>query len=91
MAKKQTWLFTFSARAVRKAREKTGMTQTQLAKKLKLQTPQYISNIERGLTRLSPKHFLTISKLTNTPQKRFIAAHLLADRARLKALVRGEL
>lgn len=48
---------------LRHARVDAGLTQKQMAEKLKLKNGQAISNIERGLSPLPPKHLKKIARL----------------------------
>ncbi len=44
-------------------RVKAGLTQADVSKKLGLATPQYISNIERGVCLLSPHQMKKVAKI----------------------------
>lgn len=48
---------------VKKAREKKGLTQLQLAKKLGYETAQFTSNIERGLCAYPLNKFKRVAKV----------------------------
>ncbi len=44
-------------------REKQGLSQATVAKKLGFSSPQVISNYERGLATISPAHFKRMAKM----------------------------
>lgn len=47
----------------KEAREEVGLTQGEIAEQLGFSSPQYVSNVERGLTTLSKKHFKKLKKI----------------------------
>ncbi len=55
-------------------REAAGLTQREASNALKLTTGQYISNVERGLCSLSPKHFNPLAKLYKAPVGELVKA-----------------
>lgn len=61
---------------LKKLREQAGLSQKQLSDKLGMKTPQYVSNIERGLTLLSVNHFTKVSKILNVPKKTLVRHHM---------------
>jgi transcriptional regulator with XRE-family HTH domain len=69
-------------------RRKAGLTQEEVAKKLGLGSPMFISNIERGIARLPVKHYKKVAKLYSVPVGRLIDYRIKQDRARLKALLK---
>lgn len=50
----------------KKLRRKSGLTQRQFAAKLKIHG-QFLSNIEREVSPLPVKHFMTVAKLCEVP------------------------
>jgi transcriptional regulator with XRE-family HTH domain len=56
---------------IKEARLKVGLTQYELGKILDVDT-QFISNIEREIAPLPPKHIRTLSKVLKVPVQRFI-------------------
>lgn len=48
---------------IKKIREEMDLSQWEVAKALGLSSPQYISNVERGLSVLNPKLFRKIAKV----------------------------
>lgn len=55
----------FTSQAVKRAREKAGLSQAGLAKLLKLSTPQSVSNIERGVSPLPWKMIRPLATAVN--------------------------
>lgn len=51
------------SKLVKSRRKALGLRQIDLSNKLGFTTMQFISNIERGLASLPPKHFIRASKL----------------------------
>lgn len=47
----------------RKAREKSEMSQQDVAEKLGFTSSQYVSNIERGLTTMAKKHYRKLARI----------------------------
>lgn len=62
---------------IRKARLKKGMTQVELAHALGYTTPQYVSNIERGISPFNNKRVAVISKILKIDGK--VLARAMAD------------
>lgn len=69
---------------LRQARERAGLTQSQLAKALGYTTPQFISNIERDLAFLPPGKFKAASKALAVPVSKMIKAKESMTRAKYK-------
>lgn len=65
-------------------RRKQGLTQKFLSEKLKLSSPQCISNIERGVAPIPSKHVRKLSKLLDVPPADFFEAYVKDERARWK-------
>jgi transcriptional regulator with XRE-family HTH domain len=61
---------------IRSAREKAGMTQLALGFELGFQNGQFISNLERGMRALPPKHVAKLSR-TLSLQESIVIEHLL--------------
>lgn len=57
---------------VKQAREKAGITQAQLAKELGFTSPQYVSNLERGITNMSPESLGLICFILKMPDSEII-------------------
>jgi len=49
--------------SLKEAREAKGLTQSDVSKALGFTTPQFISNAERGLCQIPPKHYKKLAKL----------------------------
>ncbi len=64
-------------------RKRSGLTQAQLSKKMGYTSPQFISNIERGLARLPAAKFKAASKIFGVSVKELISMRLKADKARM--------
>lgn len=64
-------------------REKAGLTQAELAGKLGVDN-QFISNIERGICPLPPKHFKVLSRMLDIPVEKFIDYNVERYVARMK-------
>ncbi len=64
-------------------REKAGLTQSELSVKMGYSSPQFISNIERGLANLPPAKFKAASKVLGVSVKELVTLRLKADKARL--------
>ena len=69
---------------IRTAREKCNVTQGELAKALDLSSPQYVSNIERGVCPLSAGHFHRVSKILNVSMNALFMAHVEDYKVTLK-------
>ncbi len=61
---------------LRELREKAGLTQAELAHKIGYTSPQFISNIERGVSSLPPSKFKRISKLLDVRIEKLISFHV---------------
>lgn len=73
----------------RTARTDCGYTQKEVAEELGWSTPQYISNIERGMCEMPGHAIPKVSKMYGL-KKNEVEAHLMAvARKRVKAMVRG--
>ena len=48
---------------LKEAREAKGLTQADLSEALGFTTPQFISNAERGICQIPPKHYKKLAKL----------------------------
>lgn len=70
------------------ARIAAGLTQGQVANKLNLSSPQYISNSERGLCGVSPTYFRRLAKLLRVDLFVIRDAHLDDYEARLDKKLR---
>ncbi len=55
------------ASLLKKHRERKGLTQREVSEVLGFETPQFISNLERGTAILPPKHVRKVSKLLDIP------------------------
>ncbi len=71
-------------------REKAGLTQGQLSRKMGYTSPQFISNIERGLANLPPAKFKAASKVLGVTVQDLVNMRLKADRARMMKRYGGE-
>lgn len=63
---------------LREARNETGLTQSQVAKKLRYSSPQFVSNWERGVCNPPLKHLRTLSNLYRINRKEMLEM-LVAD------------
>lgn len=72
-----------------KLRKDIGLTQWQVAKKLGYESPQFVSNWERGVAELPACQFRKISKLYKIPVEVLIDAHLTAYEARIRKAARN--
>lgn len=61
---------------VRKNRERVDLTQLQLSKKLGYETPQFISNVERGVTAIPAKKFKRLSDALEISIKDLVLARV---------------
>jgi transcriptional regulator with XRE-family HTH domain len=61
--------------ALRKLRQQANVSQQHVASACKFTNPQYISNIERGLAAVPPKHLKKIANALGYNQKEF--AHIM--------------
>lgn len=64
-------------------REKCNVTQAQVAQELGFSSPQYISNMERGLTHLPVKHFRKVSQLLGVPMRDMVDHRIRDERHKL--------
>lgn len=69
-------------------REKSGMTQLELAKKFHLTSPQFVSNWERGLAPIPPKMFPKLAKILGTTTKKLVELRVEDERSRLNKLMK---
>lgn len=56
----------------KESRERAGLTQVELAKRLGFTSAQYISNIERNLCLPALEHYRTLSKVLGKPVSRML-------------------
>lgn len=69
---------------IRAGREEAGYTQAEVASKLKYKTPQFISNLERGIAKLPKKKLKALARLIGArPVNKIIDVRVAAFRARL--------
>lgn len=73
--------------SLKKWRLEKDLTQDELAAKLKLDG-QFISNIERGVSALPPKHFRPIAKILDVPLRSVIKEHLIGEEIRVKRQIK---
>lgn len=73
---------------VRRARTRSDLTQQDIAAGLGLANAQLVSNCERGVASLSPRHFRKLSRMTRTPLNAFINAAVRDYRDSLRTRVR---
>lgn len=70
---------------LKEARQRLGWSQAAVAKKLGFNTPQYISNCERDLCRLSSSHFKLLNRMFGPKTvKQLIAIRLSTVEKQLK-------
>lgn len=81
---------------LKQIRTEKGITQGELAQALGFTSPQYISNNERGLSKLCAKHFKPIARvLTKNKQEQkliiegLIKERLKAEEQEMREMVRG--
>ncbi len=73
---------------IQQAREKVGITQEELAKRIGVGT-QYVSNIERRLCSIPSKHFRTLSTVLKIPVKQLFHYNVERYVARMKRDMKG--
>ena len=61
---------------LKNARESKGITQQEISDKLGFSSPQFISNCERGVANLPPKHFKPVSKMIGIDTERLIKLYI---------------
>lgn len=69
---------------IRDLRKERGLTQKELAKCLRLHT-QFISNIERGVAPLPPKHFRKAAEVLHTTTRFLVECAVYDFRRRVRA------
>ena len=69
---------------LKQARERKGISQGQLSKALGFSNPQFISNIERGLSELPTKHFKKVEKILGIPMPKLIEMKIESTQKRLR-------
>ena len=69
---------------LKQLREKKGLTQADVAKRLGFGNAQFVSNIERGLAKLPVKHFKKVAALYGVPVERLIDLKLKQTEIQLK-------
>ena len=67
---------THISKLLKQSRKKAKMTQGELSEKLGFTSAQYISNVERGLSGISPKYFESLEQLLKVKKQKWIKAHL---------------
>jgi transcriptional regulator with XRE-family HTH domain len=65
-------------------RLKAGLKQIEVAKALKLGSVQYISNAERGICGVAPRHWKKLSKLYKVEARVFYDIHMAREEEKLK-------
>lgn len=68
--------YTLTSQTIRVAREKKGLTQSDLAKEFGYSTSQFISNTERGICLFPVKSLKKLSKTLNVPLKKLVDNYL---------------
>jgi transcriptional regulator with XRE-family HTH domain len=71
------------------SREKKKLTQVGLSKLLGFDNPQFVSNIERGLAGVPPKHFKKLAQILDIRPERFINAYIQDEIVRVTKIVKG--
>lgn len=69
---------------LKELREKAGLTQADLADKLGYSSPQFISNIERGIARLPVSKFKTTARMLGISVEQLIDAKVAYTRTLLE-------
>lgn len=69
------------ATIIKKRREELGISQKELAARLGLKASQYLSNVERGVARLSPIYFKKISRVLKVPLEKLVNTEVREYRA----------
>lgn len=72
---------------LKQVRKEAGLTQWDTANELGLKSPQYISNIERGLNGISIEHIGIISKLYGVPVKLVVDFYMESEVNRIKTKI----
>lgn len=73
---------------IRSARIKSGLTQSDIANKLGLTSPQMISNAERGLCALPPNKVVAFCDCTKANPRKYMKVKLIDLKAELEAYLR---
>lgn len=69
---------------IKSYRELANLSQAELAKKLGYTSPQFVSNIERGLSEMPTKKLKLLQKVLNIPTQKLIAMKLKPIKERLQ-------
>lgn len=62
---------------IRNFRLSAGLSQSQVSKKMRFASPQFLSNIERGLCLLPPFHMKKLAKLIGADPVCLLKAHMV--------------
>lgn len=76
-----------SGRELKRLRLAAGLSQREISMKLGYGTPQFLSNIERGLAEVPPRHFRRLAKILKVNPMVFVEAHVRDVRAKLSMFV----
>lgn len=72
------------ATVLKEARVRAGLFQKNVSDKLGLTTPQFLSNLERGLVTIPPKQMKTLAKILKVKPQVFVDAYVADVTARVK-------
>lgn len=63
----------------RKARESRNLTQREISERLNLRSSQFVSNIERGLCKIPPQQYRTLSEILGKDNTKQLADLAVAE------------
>lgn len=69
---------------IKAARIKAGLTQAQLSKKMRLDSTQFVSNMEREVAPIPANRFKILNRVLGIPIKALVAYNVTRYKARLK-------
>lgn len=76
---------------LKQKRIEAGISQAKISDALGFTTPQYISNIERGKTRLSPMHWRKVARMVGSSVTEFKTAYMKDVERQLSAEINAQI